>query len=501
MRMRWSTAVAVAIVVAATIATDAATATPSTRSSAAVGVAAAGGARPAITWTDCADVPTVKCGSIRVPLDWSRPHGATIKIAFARRRATGPGPSLGPLFVNPGGPGASGLQLALAADQALPPALLQRFDIVGVDPRGVGSSTPVRCAGDVFPPGYTLFPGDDAEYQGMLRQNRALGASCLRGTGALLGHLDTQSAARDHDAVRAALGADKLSWLGLSYGTELGETYARLFPKRVRAMVLDGNLDHSLTMVPWLADTITATEDGLVRFARWCDTSTECVLHGQPVLQIFDQVVARADRHPVAVPGASRPVTGEDVRLNVNNLLLLKQPAPLFGGGWPAAAQALAKARDGDLSDFATSAQTGPTDELYAQLAIECMDYDPQLRGFADLHDRMTMGRQLAPHLQGAGQGWTVNAQCAGWPVRPAFPPKPVRVRGTVRILVVNATHDPSTPYVWAQGVASEIDNHALLTRVGDGHTSTLTSPCVRDRITRYLLSATVPRVVPDCVE
>jgi pimeloyl-ACP methyl ester carboxylesterase len=420
-------------------------------------------------------------------------------VAVARRPAAGPGPSLGPLFINPGGPGGSGVEIAKFANRLFSAELLARFDIIGVDPRGVGGSTPVRCSGSVYPPGYTLFPRTETEFQQMLQHNRAIGLSCLRGTGRLLGHLDTVSAARDHEAVREALGTPELSWLGLSYGTLLGATYAELYPRRVRAMVLDAALDHSLTMVPMLADGITAVEDELVRFAGWCDVTPACALHGEPVLKIFDQIVVHADQHPAGAPGASRPVSGEDVRLNVMQLLLFKVPNA-FGGGWPAAAEAIAAARDGDLSAFASPAQSGPTDPIYPALAIACMDYDPQVREFADMQMRMELGRQLAPHLQGASEAWTIMG-CAGWPIRPANPPQRLHVHGTPPILIVNATHDASTPYVWAHGLAAQIDGSVLLTREGDGHTSSLTSPCAREHVDRYLLAGETPPAGQNCTD
>ena len=198
-----------------------------------------------ISWTPCPGRPEVQCGTLRVPLDWARPTGARITLALARHLATDPAHRIGALFINPGGPGGSGVEVATIADLVFSPELVARFDIVGVDPRGIGGSTPITCRTPVSQPGFTLFPRTEAQFQRMVRQNRELGRGCLERTGPLLGHVDTVSVARDHEAVRIGLGERTFNWLGLSYGTQIGANYAQLFPQRIRAMVFDAALDHS----------------------------------------------------------------------------------------------------------------------------------------------------------------------------------------------------------------------------------------------------------------
>jgi pimeloyl-ACP methyl ester carboxylesterase len=452
-----------------------------------------------VAWQPCPDRPTVDCATVRVPLDWARPGGASIDLGLARHRAGDPAHRVGTLFVNPGGPGGSGVEITKFAELVFTPQLNARFDIVGIDPRGVGASTPVKCGVELSPPGYTLFPRTEQQFQQMVAHNRAVGQSCLHQTGALLGHVDTISVVRDMEAVRRALGLSTVNFLGLSYGTQIGANYAQLYPHRVRAMALDAALEHSLSEVPMLADEISTAEDVFDRFAVWCRTTPTCALYGQDVGRVYDDIVAAADRAPMPVPGAVRPVSGEDIRLNTQDKLLFKDPT-VFGGGWPTLATAIAQTRAGDASAFAIPPSSGPTDFNYAALAIGCMDYPSEIDSYGEMQQRIELGRQLAPHLQGAVQTWTLT-RCLGWPVRAANPPHRLDVRGTPPLLIVNATHDPSTSYTWAHGLAAQIHGSALLTRVGDGHTSYLTSPCAQAVIDRYLIEARTAGANQVCVD
>jgi pimeloyl-ACP methyl ester carboxylesterase len=450
--------------------------------------APAAGSVPGVAWQPCADQPTVDCGTLRVPLDWKRPGAAKVGLGLARHVARDPAHRVGTVFVNPGGPGGSGVEITKFADLVFTPQLNARFDIVGIDPRGVAASTPVTCTTELSPPGYTLFPRSEQQFDQMVAHNRAVGQSCLHGTGPLLGHVDTVSAARDIEAVRQALGLSTVNFLGLSYGTQLYANYAELYPHRVRAMALDAALEHSLADVTMLADEISAAEDSFNRFAAWCRATPTCALYGQDVGRVYDDLVVAADRRPIPTAGAVRPVSGEDIRLNTQDKLLFPQ-ATVFGGGWPALATAIAGLRAGDATAFATPPAASHTDFRYAALAIGCMDWRSEIHNYGEMQQRIELGRQLAPHLQGAVQTWTL-ARCIGWPVDTANPVRRLDVRGAPTILIINATHDPSTPYEWAHGLVAQIRGSALLTRVGDGHTSYLANACAQAVIDRYLVEA-----------
>ena len=383
-----------------------------------------------------------------------------------------------------------------AAEKFFSAELRARFDLVGMDPRAAGGSVKVHCAVPILTPTGTLFPRTEAQFAALLRHNRDVGASCLRETGALLGHVDTVTLARDHEALRMALGEKTVSWLGLSYGSQLGANYAELYPQRTRAMVLDAALEHSLPEVMQVAGETMAAEDSFNRFARWCDTAATCALRGQDVAAVFDRLVADAERHPIPVPGALRPVTGEDIRMTAVGRLRLKEPS-VYGPelSWAGLSRAIASAVAGDASRFALPPAEAAQEDLSAQLAIGCNEYVPQVRTYGQMRQRIQMARQLAPHLQGASETWRVN-YCIGWPVPVANPPRALDVRG-VPTLIVHAVHDSSLPYTWAHGLAAQIRGSALLTRTGDGHTSYYTSSCARAATDRYLIH---PQSAPDRV-
>jgi pimeloyl-ACP methyl ester carboxylesterase len=200
-------------------------------------------------WAPCPDAPDKQCGTLKVPLDWSTPSGARISVAVARRLADNPTKRIGVLFFNPGGPGDGAARYVKAAEEVFSPAVLHRFDLVGMDPRGMAGSTPISCAKPVLTPELTLFPKTREQFLQLRRHNRTVGQSCLKATGPLMGHVDTVSVARDHEALRRALRTASVTWLGLSYGTQVAANYAELYPQRTRAMVLDAALEHSLTEV------------------------------------------------------------------------------------------------------------------------------------------------------------------------------------------------------------------------------------------------------------
>jgi pimeloyl-ACP methyl ester carboxylesterase len=445
-----------------------------------------------VGWAPCPSSPTKQCGTMQVPVDWSKPRGEQMTVAVARRPADDPARRVGTLFFNAGGPGDGEVKYVVDNDAYFSPTLRARFDIVGVDPRATGGSGHVQCDLPVLTPTLTLFPRSERQFQELVSYNRAVGLSCLRKTGSLMAHTDTVSVARDHEAARVALGVDRVSWLGISYGSQLAANYADLFPRRTRAMVLDSALEHSLPEGQQVADEMMAAEDEFNRFADWCDTAPECALRGQDVAAVYDRLVAGAEQNPIPVDGALRPVTGEDIRMRTINFLTLKEPG-LAGPdvSWAGLSRGIAAALAGDGSWFALPPVEFLQDELAARLAIGCMEYVPQVRTYGDMQQRLQMGKQLAPHLQGAAETWQVN-RCIGWPVPVANPPRLLDVRG-VSTLIVHSVHDPSDHYKWAHGLAAQIPGSAMLTRTGDGHTSYHTSDCARAATDQYLIRPQAP--------
>ncbi|HEX8628470.1 MAG TPA: alpha/beta hydrolase [Catenuloplanes sp.] len=443
-----------------------------------------------LTWRDCHTDQTparLQCATLTVPLDWSRPGGPTITLALNRLPATDPAHRLGPLLVNPGGPGGSGVDVVaqggmyLGSPELRP--LAARFDLIGFDPRGVGHSTPVRCPLPLVDPTVSPFPDTRAGYDALTRFNRRAGLACAEATGELIQHVDTRSAARDVEAIRVALGAPTISWLGVSYGTELGATYARLYPHRVRAMVLDGAVDHSVPTAAAVVAESRATDVALDRFAGWCAATPDCALHGRDVLADFDALTARADRGEIRA--GSRPVTGVDLTEGTYQHLILR-------AAWPALARALAAATAGDASTLA-GYPAAASPEYPAYRAIGCHDFAPRVTGHTDLRARAAAVRAVAPHTWRYSEFWSWTAGCAGWPVRAANPPRRERITGAPPILVVGNTYDPATPYAWATGLADRIAGSRLLTFDGDGHTALYNSACARSAEAAYLISGEPP--------
>jgi pimeloyl-ACP methyl ester carboxylesterase len=440
-----------------------------------------------INWSACEKSPQTQCGTLKVPLDWSKPSGATISLVVARRPAKDPTRRIGTLFFNPGGPGDGAAKYIAEADMFFSPTLIERFDLVGMDPRGIENSSQVRCSLPVITPDSTLFPKTEQQFQQLRQHNREVGLNCLDKAGDLVRHMDTVSVTRDHEALRLALGEDKINWLGVSYGTQLGANYAQLYPTHTRAMVLDAALEHSLPEVHQVAGEIMAAEDSFNRFADWCPAADACVLRGQDVRAVFDRLVAQADQKPVPVEGALRPVTGEDIRMGTKGLLRFKEPS-IYGPdlSWARLSRALQKAIDGDASAFAVAPAGVPQYSIQGLLANACLDYVPQMHTYQEMQQRLELGRQVAPHLQGASETWQANF-CIDWPVKPVNPPRTLHVQG-VPTLIIHAVHDPSVHYSWAHGLAAQIDGSGLLTRTGDGHTSIYTSECVRSAAEAFLV-------------
>ena len=440
-----------------------------------------------ITWSACEKSPQTQCGTLKVPLDWSKPSGASISLAVARRPAKDRQHRIGTLFFNPGGPGDGAAKYIAMAETIFTPTLIERFDLVGMDPRGMENSSPVRCTVPVITPETTLFPKTQQQFQQLLKHNREVGLNCLDKAGELVRHMDTVNVARDHEALRLALGENKINWLGISYGTQLAANYAQLYPTHTRAMVLDAPLEHSLPEVHQVADEITAAEDSFNRFADWCPTQETCALRGQDVRAVFDRLVQQADQNPIPVEGALRPVTGEDIRMGTYGPLVFKEPS-IYGPdkSWAGLSRALQKAIDGDASAFAVAPAGEPQYGYQSLLGNACLDYVPQVHTYGEMQQRLELGRQLAPHLQGASQTWLANF-CIDWPVKPTNPPKTLNVRG-VPSLLIHAAHDPSDSYTWAHGLAAQIDGSALLTRTGDGHTSVFTSDCAKSAMDAFLI-------------
>ena len=443
-----------------------------------------------------------ECSRLEVPLDYARPDGRTIRLAVVRLRRDGDGPRRS-LVLNPGGPGASGVDYALAADAVVSRAVRRRFDVVGFDPRGVQRSAPISCLTDAQLDRFNSIdasPDTPDEEQELLREWSGLGRGCLAGKPAVTAHVSTVETVRDLDVLRAALGDRRLSYLGKSYGTFLGLGYAGRFPKRVGRLVLDGQLDPTADGPALAAGQVAGFQRALESFLRDCVRRSSCPLDGD--------ADAAGDQLAALVDGTdSDPLRGEDGRQVTQALVVYGVAAALYDvGSWPLLRQGIAEMRRGNgstllaLADFYSD--RGPrgrytTNSLEAFYAISCLDR-PETRTLEEQRAEAARLDAVSP-VFGSFIGWG-NLPCLGWPV-PADPDEgEIPATGAAPILVVGTTRDPATPYEWARDVAQEVDGARLLTYDGDGHTAYRGgSSCIDRAVDRYLVGGRLPAVGTRC--
>ncbi|ULR48795.1 alpha/beta hydrolase [Streptomyces deccanensis] len=453
-----------------------------------------------IAWTPCEPSSdqgasgTFECATLKVPVNWKRPHGATVDLALARHLATDPERRIGSLLINPGGPGGSGVNFAFSAPDSFSPELLARFDIVGFDPRGVGRSNPVKCDEDLLNAQWQAMDPDSAASFAALRDaNRALGESCRDLTGPLVDHVDTSSVVRDMDAIRAGLGEKRISYYGVSYGTLIGQQYAERYPNRIRAMTIDSNMDHSLGTWAYQKTNTIAVEESYGQFADWCARTPSCALHGRDARALFDSLYKRAEAGELVLPG-DPPQKATPLDLQGIVVQYMYDPSD-----WFRFAQTL---KDIDAADPA-SARSGkkhgePTE--FAYLPVLCQDYDLNVRSYATLARHERELARLAPVTRRSFIGWMDVTGCQNWPTKVTNPQDRLRVDGTPKILVTNSRYDVATPYSWGSNAARQIGREAaFLTYDGAGHGTYWLSPCARDAIDTYLLTLKTPRKGTHC--
>ncbi|MDT3395177.1 alpha/beta hydrolase [Streptomyces sp. B1866] len=451
-----------------------------------------------IRWHACGG--GLECGTLRAPLDYARPRVAgDLTLAVARKKALGPGRRLGSLLVNPGGPGGSALAyLRGYAASGYPRPVRERYDMVAMDPRGVGRSAPVTCLSGPQMDAFTQTdqtPDSTAETGGLTRAYRRFAAGCAARAGRLLGHVSTVEAARDMDVLRAVLGDRRLAYVGASYGTFLGATYADLFPARVGRLVLDGAMDPALSTERVNREQTAGFETAFTAFARDCVRRARCPLGTAGVPAARSRLIAFLTRLD------SRPLpTGQPRRLGESLATTGVLSALYDDGAWPQLRTALRTAMDGDGSGLLALAdvyyERGPdggyANLMYANAAVNCLDLPPAFRTPADVRRALPAFEKASPAF-GRTLAWSA-LNCAYWPVHPTGTPHPLHARGAAPIIVAGTTRDPATPYRWARSLAAQLSSGTLLTYDGDGHTAYgRGSACVDSAINAYLLHGTPP--------
>lgn len=448
-----------------------------------------------LKWSACEG--DFQCAKVKVPLDYSKPDGDTIELAVIKLASKG-GSKKGSLLVNPGGPGGSGYDFVRDAGSTnISEKVRSNYDVVGFDPRGVKRSAPVTCLTDRERDAnrakiYKL--DTDAGLAEAFADNKAIAAKCAEKTGPVLGHVDTVSAAKDLDVLRGVLNDTKLNYLGYSYGTFLGSTYASLFPDNVGRMVLDGALDPSLSNEELTAGQAKAFEKAIHAYATSCLQNSGCPLSGTP-----DEAVRQIQDLIAAVEANPQPA--KDGRLVNASMFVSGFILPFYNDdNWPVLTQALDSAMKGDLSpmlrlsDFGADREPNGTysaNSAFAFNAINCLDYSMET-GTAAMRTEEKRLRQLSPTL---GYYFAYGGtSCKDWPYKSLRTPAPAQYKGTADILVVGTTGDPATPYEWAVALRKQLGTAALLTWKGEGHTAYgRSNSCVEKAVDGYLVDGKTP--------
>ena len=487
----------------------------------AAGLAAAAAAAPVpvLDWQPCPD-PSQRgfdCATAQAPLDYSDPQGATIELAVIRHLATDPANRLGTLFYNPGGPGAPGTATLPLELPLFPVTLSARFDLISWDPRGIGASTAVRCfatpedeqqffAG--LPEG---FPVGWAEQRAWISRYARFGLRCAESNGDLLAHVSTADTAKDLDLLRQAVGDPQLNFLGISYGTFLGATYANLFPDKVRTMVLDGNLDPvawtngggdeaslSLTLRLGADESSAKTLDAFLTLCGQAATACCAFSDGSAAATKakWRTLLQRLRAHPVTVGSPPRTWTyaalvthiGAETATGATPQLALLQT-------WAPAAELLETLWNASLepSGWVSEAAAAPGNPAEWRLAVLCGE-SPTPR-HPGVYPALAALAYARARDVGPAWIWASDEPCASWPATAADPYAGPWNRPTANpVLVIGNLFDPETPYEGAVAMARELAHARLLTVDGYGHTAFHNpSTCANDYMSRYVVDGTLP--------
>jgi pimeloyl-ACP methyl ester carboxylesterase len=456
-----------------------------------------------LAWSGCGG--SFQCAKLTVPLDYAEPDGETIELSVIRLRTGDQSKKIGSLILNPGGPGGSGVDYARAARAVVDDSVRERYDVVGFDPRGIARSAPVRCLDDKQTDAFLAAdgsPDDAAEVAEVEKLSKQFADECKARSPKIYAHIDTESAARDIDVLRAALGDEKLYWLGASYGTFLGATYADLFPTKVGRMVLDGAIDPTLSNVELTHGQAKGFELALRRFVENCITKSDCPLPRdvQGGLDRMQQFFDDVDAAPLDTGDKKRPLT----QSLAQNAVLSYLYFPPFD--WEQLRYGLSAAFDGDgsvllsmLDERLSRNEAGQyADNSNAALyAVNALDR-PDRPTAAESQVLADQWSKEAP-VFGAFLAWG-NLPFQYWGAEATGKPHAITAPGSPKILVVGTTYDPATPYPWAQALAKQLEQGVLLTRVGDGHTGYgMGSECTDKAIDRYLVTGATPATGTVC--
>ncbi len=455
-----------------------------------------------LKWTTCHGY--FQCATLKVPIDYANKSLGQFDIAVVRYRDPNQHNRIGSLVVNPGGPGVSGVEYALNAEYIVNPDVLERYDIVGFDPRGIGDSTPISCltaaeqdASFASDPK----PDTDAEYAQALIDTQDFVDKCVAKT-PNLAHFSTQEAARDMEHLRQGLGDTKLNYLGFSYGTYLGTLYAQEFPETVGRFVLDGAVDPTIAIDQQTRVQAVAFDQALANFIADCPKHKNCPLPINTTSQFFTDLFNKVSTQPLTVTSKQSTDTPRQI---TEGLVVTGTASALYDddSGWPLLRTAISEALTGDGTTFAKLADayngrnsdgTYKNNENDANVIIECLDWQQsktnnQIR--ANVSSFTKAAPVFGPYVAYSG----ITCNLLNQTINPPAPENhKISFNTATPVLVIGTTQDPATPYAWAKRLSSYIVGSHLITLKGEGHTGYgRGSACTDDAVDKYLTTGTTP--------
>jgi pimeloyl-ACP methyl ester carboxylesterase len=453
-----------------------------------------------IEWNTCdgSTSTQVECGNIEVPFDYANPDQGSFVLYVKKHNAASPADRIGSMMVNPGGPGFGGSSLADDAEYYFSQDLIDRFDIIAWDPRGTGESTPAVNCVDTFDEYFGLDspPETPEEKQALIDASQAFNDKCAENSGTILPFISTKASAQDINSLRLALGEEKVSFFGFSYGSELGTTWATMFPETVRAIVVDGAVDPAASSIQEGMAQAKGFEGQLATFLKQCSERTTCGFHNDGDAEAaFDQLVLDIDAKPLEV--------SKDRTLVTQGVLFTAVAQAMYSDYyWPQLSEALSAAQGGDgkgilqlYDDYYQRKDDGTYgNELEAFLAISCLD-DPGATSTDEVDSHIEDFIAAAPRL---GGNFAYGYSCALWPVKQAAKVN-ITGKGAGPIVVVGTTGDAATPLSSTRKMAQGLEQGILIVVDANQHTGYGANNCVVKAVDDYLIKLTVPANETTC--
>lgn len=458
-----------------------------------------------LAWKPCGELPDQvrECASLQVPLDYSDPGGPTITLALARIPARGPGPRLGSILVDPGGPGISGVDEILTLDSQLSDAVEARYDIVGWDRRSVARSSPVWCRTQEQMGAYARalaaaqwsYDPTSPEVAAWAEQAQAFADGCAARNPALIAHIGTRDSARDMDSIRVALGEPLMNYVGWSHGTKLAAFYIDMFPQHVGRMVLDSAIDPSLSITDYNRDQSRALEAQLMRFVDYCTASGDCPLPADhtAATEVLEDYLLKLPTN----------LTDPDVANRADVMAALSSAMYVPPDSFPGLLEALRKGLAGDGSELVelgglrVDPDAEPSNQMNALYAINCYDSTPtpDVAGSARLAGQWDADTPVF----GAANAWG-GLRCNNFPAHDPVGPQRVRGDGAAPVLIIGALNDGATPVHWSIALADQLTSAHLVVADTDVHSVYPSyNLCVQHIVDAYLLDGALPPRRSDC--